>query len=289
MVHSGAPVSAPLSHYLVDCVFSSPVSLCPQLPPGLWGPFLCLAQLRFFRLARWWHWFHVFLKITLKYSFLLLIVVFGLVTVGYQLFDQRHDASVCKLSESCSLPKWHMNRFFPAFLSIFTILCGSWIEILWDCMEVSGLTMCLTFIVSVVVIGNLLVSLCGWRLEVLDPFQLHKSQFFMFNPLNVSDSFVLSLELVSTGSTVVRVQVLHLFLISLLNPYSSDIVALDERKKNNVEIAFGWCKTWILEKLCPSLGRKGTNKSDQTGFSSLLCSTNHHIKQVRCAQVQTLI
>uniref|UniRef100_H3D8B0 Sodium channel protein n=1 Tax=Tetraodon nigroviridis TaxID=99883 RepID=H3D8B0_TETNG len=169
--------------------------------------------LRFFRLARWWHEFHVFLKTTLKYSFLLLIVFFGFVAVGYQLFNMPYMVSVCKISEDCSLPRWNMNSFFQTFNSIFKMLFDSWVEILWDCMEVASPAMCLTFVVSVVVIGNLLI--------------------------------------------------LHLFLLMLLNPYSSDIVALEERKKNNVEIALGLCKTWILENICPSLGRKGT-KSNQT-------------------------
>ncbi|CAG05621.1 unnamed protein product, partial [Tetraodon nigroviridis] len=164
-------------------------------------------------LARWWHEFHVFLKTTLKYSFLLLIVFFGFVAVGYQLFNMPYMVSVCKISEDCSLPRWNMNSFFQTFNSIFKMLFDSWVEILWDCMEVASPAMCLTFVVSVVVIGNLLI--------------------------------------------------LHLFLLMLLNPYSSDIVALEERKKNNVEIALGLCKTWILENICPSLGRKGT-KSNQT-------------------------
>lgn len=105
----------------------------------------------------------MFLKITLKYSFLLLIVFSGFVTVGYQLLHKGYEASVCTISADC---RWHMDSYFNTFISIFRILSGSWIEILWDCMEVSGVAMCLTFIVSVVVIGNLLVSL----FEVLDPF-----------------------------------------------------------------------------------------------------------------------
>lgn len=128
-----------------------------------------MTPLRIFRLARWWHWFHVFLKSTLKYSFLLLVMFFGFVTVGYQLFHRSYQLSVCKISEDCTLPVWHMDDFFHTFLSIFRVLSGSWIEILWDCMEVSGMTMCLTFMVSVVVMGNLLVSVCRWSLGVSEP------------------------------------------------------------------------------------------------------------------------
>lgn len=50
-----------------------------------------------------------------------------------------------------------MDSFFHTFLIVFGIFSGSWIEKLWDCMEVSGPALCLTFYLSVVVIGNLLV------------------------------------------------------------------------------------------------------------------------------------
>lgn len=52
-----------------------------------------------------------------------------------------------------------MDSFFHTFLIVFSIFSGSWIEKLWDCMEVSGPALCLTFYLSVVIIGNLLVSL----------------------------------------------------------------------------------------------------------------------------------
>lgn len=107
----------------------------------------------------------------------------------------------------------------------------------------------------------------------------------MFNPLNVSDFFFLSLKLVTKGFTVVCFQILHLFLVLLLNPHSSDIEALEERKKNNLEIAVGWCKTWILENICPSLGRKSMNKSDKTGavyfFPSLFHQSSHKTSKMR--------
>lgn len=159
MVHSGVPVFPHLSHYLVDDVFSLH---CLSLSSPVSWP----AQLRCYRLARWWHCFHVSLKVTLKYSVLLLLVFLGFVTVGFQLFHRQYDDFVCKISEDCMLPRWHMSSFFHTFLSIFRILCGSWIEILWDCMEVSGMAMCLTFILSVVIMGNLLVSLCRGSFEL---------------------------------------------------------------------------------------------------------------------------
>lgn len=84
-----------------------------------------------------------------------------------------------------------------------------------------------------------------------------------------------------TNGYAISFQILHLFLVLLLNPYSSDL--REERKKNNLEIAFGWCKTWILENICTSLGKKDSNKSDQTGagffFFTPSLFHHHHIKQ----------
>lgn len=138
-----------LFSHLACCLVSS--------PPHLDVSCLCFVQLRIFRLARSWRWFHQFLQITLRFSFLLLIVFLGFVTVGYQLFHWDYRTSVCKISADCTLPRWHMGSFFHTFLIVFGIFSGSWIEKLWDCMEVSGPALCLTFYLSAVIIGNLLV------------------------------------------------------------------------------------------------------------------------------------
>lgn len=65
----------------------------------------------------------------------------------------------------------------------------------------------------------------------------------------------------------------------LLNPYSSDIVAPEERKKNNVNIAVGR----ILENICPCLGGRG--QSDQTG--DVFSFFHHAKKQLGVIKVQT--
>ncbi len=60
-----------------------------------------------------------------------------------------------QLTVSC--PRWHMDDFFHSFLIVFRVLCGEWIETMWDCMEVAGQTMCLIVFMMVMVIGNLVV------------------------------------------------------------------------------------------------------------------------------------
>ncbi|XP_037622668.1 sodium channel protein type 4 subunit alpha B-like isoform X1 [Sebastes umbrosus] len=123
-----------------------------------------LILMRMLRLARWWPALHVLLKVIWtsvralrNLTLVLLIMVFIFTVVGMQLFQQDYKDHVCRISMNCQLPRWHMCDFFHVFLIIIRVLCGEWIETMWDCMEVSGQTTCLIFFMMVLVIGNLLV------------------------------------------------------------------------------------------------------------------------------------
>ncbi|XP_070764213.1 sodium channel protein type 4 subunit alpha B-like [Enoplosus armatus] len=124
----------------------------------------CFLLMRAFRLARWWPSLHMLIKIIWtsvralrNLTLVLLIMVFIFTIIGMQLFQKDYKDCVCRIAFDCELPRWHMNNFFHTFILIFRILCGQWIETMWDCMEVSGQTKCLIFFMMVVVIGNLLV------------------------------------------------------------------------------------------------------------------------------------
>ncbi|KAL8164869.1 UNVERIFIED_CONTAM: Sodium channel protein type 5 subunit alpha [Gekko kuhli] len=62
-----------------------------------------------------------------------------------------------KRKYSNNKPRWHMMDFFHSFLVIFRILCGEWIETMWDCMTVAYPPLCLLVFLLVMVIGNLVV------------------------------------------------------------------------------------------------------------------------------------
>ncbi|XP_068452613.1 sodium channel protein type 4 subunit alpha B-like isoform X2 [Clinocottus analis] len=120
--------------------------------------------MRVFRLARWWPSFHMFMKLIWtsvsalrNLTLVLLIMVFLFSVVGMQLFQQDYESHVCRISADCQLPRWHFSGFVPSFLIVTRVLFGDGIEILWDCMEVSNLTVSLIFFTVVLVIGNLLV------------------------------------------------------------------------------------------------------------------------------------
>ncbi|XP_054864565.1 sodium channel protein type 4 subunit alpha B-like isoform X2 [Amphiprion ocellaris] len=133
--------------------------------------------LRVVRLARWWPSFHMFLKMIQSsvgnVALVLLFLLFLSVVVGMQLFQRDYKDQVCRIAMDCELPRWHMHDFFHTLMVIFRVLCGEWVEILWDCMEVSGQATCLVFFMTVMVIGHLLVLVLFLNL-LIKSFSLEK-------------------------------------------------------------------------------------------------------------------
>uniref|UniRef100_A0A7N6FIF8 Sodium channel protein n=1 Tax=Anabas testudineus TaxID=64144 RepID=A0A7N6FIF8_ANATE len=122
--------------------------------------------LRVFKLAKSWPTLNMLIKIIGNsvgalgnLTLVLAIIVFIFAVVGMQLFGKSYKDCVCKIASDCELPRWHMNDFFHSFLIVFRILCGEWIETMWDCMEVAGAGMCLVVFMMVMVIGNLVLNL----------------------------------------------------------------------------------------------------------------------------------
>uniref|UniRef100_A0A8C0GII3 Sodium channel protein n=1 Tax=Chelonoidis abingdonii TaxID=106734 RepID=A0A8C0GII3_CHEAB len=120
--------------------------------------------LRVFKLAKSWPTLNMLIKIIGNsvgalgnLTLVLAIIVFIFAVVGMQLFGKSYKECVCKISNDCELPRWHMHDFFHSFLIVFRVLCGEWIETMWDCMEVAGQAMCLIVFMMVMVIGNLVV------------------------------------------------------------------------------------------------------------------------------------
>uniref|UniRef100_A0A3B4DWQ8 Sodium channel protein n=1 Tax=Pygocentrus nattereri TaxID=42514 RepID=A0A3B4DWQ8_PYGNA len=120
--------------------------------------------MRVFKLAKSWPTLNMLIKIIGNsvgalgnLTLVLAIIVFIFAVVGMQLFGKSYKDCVCKISADCELPRWHMTDFFHSFLIVFRILCGEWIETMWDCMEVAGQGLCIVVFMMVMVIGNLVV------------------------------------------------------------------------------------------------------------------------------------
>uniref|UniRef100_A0A8C0GNF1 Sodium channel protein n=1 Tax=Chelonoidis abingdonii TaxID=106734 RepID=A0A8C0GNF1_CHEAB len=124
--------------------------------------FRFVLQLRIFKLSRSWQGLNKLVKIMCQsvgalgsLELVLCITVFIFALVGRQVFGQCYF-NCAKISTDCKL-RWHMMDFFHSFLIIFRILCGEWIETLWDCMKVAGKELCLPFFLLVLMVGKLVV------------------------------------------------------------------------------------------------------------------------------------
>ncbi|XP_077160196.1 sodium channel protein type 5 subunit alpha-like isoform X4 [Paroedura picta] len=120
--------------------------------------------LRVFKLAKSWPTLNTLIKIIGNsvgalgnLTLVLAIIVFIFAVVGMQLFGDLYFLNRHKISTTEKMPRWHMNDFFHSFLIIFRILCGEWIETMWDCMKVAQQPLCFLVFLLVMVIGNLVV------------------------------------------------------------------------------------------------------------------------------------
>ncbi|NWI22884.1 SCN5A protein, partial [Sula dactylatra] len=119
--------------------------------------------LRVFKLAKSWPTLNTLIKIIgnslgalSNLTLVLAIIVFIFAIVGVQLFGRSYGENSHKINKN-GKPRWHMMDFFHSFLVVFRILCGEWIETMWDCMVVAEQPLCLLVFLLVMVIGNLVV------------------------------------------------------------------------------------------------------------------------------------
>jgi voltage-gated cation channel len=96
-------------------------------------------QLRVLKLAQSWITMRVLLSIILStigalgnLTFILVIVIYIFAVIGMQLFGKDYTPQTFYPDP---VPRWNFNDFFHSFMMIFRILCGEWIEPLWDCMR----------------------------------------------------------------------------------------------------------------------------------------------------------
>ncbi|ODM91688.1 Sodium channel protein para [Orchesella cincta] len=119
-------------------------------------------KLRVFKLAKSWPTLNLLISIMGKTMgalgnlvFVLVIIIFIFAVMGMQLFAKNYFDKT-HLFPGAELPRWNFTDFGHSFMIIFRVLCGEWIESMWDCMLVTG-GACVPFFLATVVIGNLVV------------------------------------------------------------------------------------------------------------------------------------
>ncbi|GLV43437.1 Na channel protein 60E [Carabus blaptoides fortunei] len=123
-----------------------------------------LRLLRVLKLAQSWTTMKVLLSIIIStigalgnLTLVLVIVIYIFAVIGMQLFSE--DYTEAKFAPD-PIPRWNFTDFFHSFMMIFRILCGEWIEPLWDCMRAEneeGPGICLAIFLPALVMGNFMV------------------------------------------------------------------------------------------------------------------------------------
>ncbi|XP_065082918.1 sodium channel protein para isoform X44 [Ochlerotatus camptorhynchus] len=118
--------------------------------------------LRVFKLAKSWPTLNLLISIMGRtvgalgnLTFVLCIIIFIFAVMGMQLFGKNYTDNVDRFPDK-DLPRWNFTDFMHSFMIVFRVLCGEWIESMWDCMLVGDVS-CIPFFLATVVIGNLVV------------------------------------------------------------------------------------------------------------------------------------
>ncbi|XP_050539645.1 sodium channel protein 60E-like isoform X2 [Daktulosphaira vitifoliae] len=124
----------------------------------------CLRLLRVLKLAQSWTTMKVLLSIIIStigalgnLTFVLIIIIYIFAVIGMQLFSKDYKPEKFYPDP---VPRWNFSDFFHSFMMIFRILCGEWIEPLWDCMkaeENEGFGICFAIFLPALVMGNFMV------------------------------------------------------------------------------------------------------------------------------------
>ena len=100
--------------------------------------------MRVLKLAKSWPTLNMLMKIIINAMgalgnliLVLIIILFIFAVVGMQLFHEKYKEQITSASHDQDRPRWHMADFWHSFLIVFRILCGEWIETMWDCMRYS--------------------------------------------------------------------------------------------------------------------------------------------------------
>nr|AAV93244.1 voltage-sensitive sodium channel [Musca domestica] len=115
--------------------------------------------LRVFKLAKSWPTLNLLISIMGRtmgalgnLTFVLCIIIFIFAVMGMQLFGKNYIDHKDRFKDH-ELPRWNFTDFMHSFMIVFRVLCGEWIESMWDCMYVGDVS-CIPFFLATVVIGN---------------------------------------------------------------------------------------------------------------------------------------
>ncbi|KAL5257648.1 hypothetical protein ACHWQZ_G012539 [Mnemiopsis leidyi] len=128
-----------------------------------------LRVLRVFRLAKSWSTMKALIDIIAEsisglvyLSIILGVVIYTLSVIGMNLFidpyKQYYDNKTANPDSYGTMPRWNYKDFYHSFILLFRILCGEWIELLYETLNATkGQQWPVLFYLGALVLGNFLV------------------------------------------------------------------------------------------------------------------------------------
>ncbi len=89
--------------------------------------------------------------------------------VGTELFSDSYirfygdNSNSTNIDQMSRMPRWNFVDVSHSFMIVFRVLCGEWIESMWDCLNAHDWT-CVPFFVSVKIVGGFVVNKTIYRI-----------------------------------------------------------------------------------------------------------------------------
>ncbi|XP_039614029.1 sodium channel protein type 1 subunit alpha-like [Polypterus senegalus] len=119
-------------------------------------------MLRVFKLAKSWKTLNVLITVifaSLKemgnLTVIVVIVIYIFAVIGMQLVGKDYLNKAAFPDNQ--VPRWNFLSFYKSFLMVFRVICGEWVEPLYDCMRCSRIYFCIPLFFATYIIGNFLV------------------------------------------------------------------------------------------------------------------------------------
>ncbi|XP_078484779.1 sodium channel protein 1 brain-like [Ciona intestinalis] len=123
-----------------------------------------LRLLRVFRLARMWGTMHKLVSIIWKsvsavsyLTIVLFLILYIFAVIGKQLYSKQYMASASRFEDN-NIPRWSFIDFYHSFLLVWRVMCGEWIEPLYDCMYITNNDgLCIPLFLTITFVANFMI------------------------------------------------------------------------------------------------------------------------------------
>ncbi|KAL8611742.1 hypothetical protein ACOMHN_065367 [Nucella lapillus] len=116
--------------------------------------------LRVVKLAQSWATMRILLTIIINtfgalgyLTIILILIIYIFAVMGLQLFKVDYEGYNFGDTEAV---RWHFKDFYHSFMMIFRVLCGEWVEPLWQCMRAAD-ELCMVVFLPALIFGNFIV------------------------------------------------------------------------------------------------------------------------------------